>query len=70
MAIRPLTRFEQPIADAVVDLGNLKTWEFAAYLEKSNGPLIEFVTRMRADGADPSNDVPVELVQFWFITII
>jgi len=57
LAVRPLTSFEAPIAKAVVDLGNLKSWEFAAFLESANGPLIEFITRMRADGADPSSDV-------------
>jgi hypothetical protein len=52
-----LSAFEQPIAVDIVELGTLKTWEFAAFLETQVGPLIEFITRMTDDGADPSSDV-------------
>lgn len=57
MPIRALTSFENIVADAVVELGNLKGWEFAAFLETSSGPLLEFITRMLPGGADPSNDI-------------
>ena len=59
LPIRPLTRFEKIVADAVVELGNLKGWEFAAFLESPSGPLLEFITRMHPYGADPSNDILV-----------
>ena len=52
-----MLEFERPIAVAVVELGLLKNWEFAAFLATPAGPLIEFVTRMTDDGADPSGDV-------------
>lgn len=57
MPVRALTHFETAIAQNLVDLGNLKNWEFAAFVESPNGPLIEFITRMTDDGADPSSDV-------------
>ncbi|GBR19619.1 hypothetical protein [Asaia spathodeae] len=57
MPIRALTPFEITVADAVVELGNLKGWEFAAFLEAPSGPLLEFITRMLPGGADPSNDI-------------
>ena len=57
MPPRSLTLFESPIADAVVKLGSLQKWEFAAYLSSPNGPLVEIRTLMRDDGADPSYDV-------------
>lgn len=57
LPIRPLTRFEKIVADAVVELGNLKGWEFAAFLESPSGPLLEFITRMLPNGADPSSDI-------------
>ena len=55
--MRPLTQLEATVARAVVDLGSSRDWEFAAYLATPAGPLIELVTRMRDDAADPSQDV-------------
>ncbi|WP_029014931.1 hypothetical protein [Niveispirillum irakense] len=52
-----MTDFEAPIAKAVVELGLMQGWEFAAFLETSRGKLIEIRTLMRKDGADPSQDV-------------
>lgn len=63
MVIRSLSSFEQTAAAAVVDLGVSQKWEFAAYLETPSGPLIEFITRMRVDGADPSQDVHAKAAQ-------
>lgn len=57
MPPRSLTPFEVPIANAVVHLGSLKEWEFAAFLEAPTGPLIEMRTLMLPHGADPSQDV-------------
>jgi hypothetical protein len=57
MPPRPLTTFEIPIADAVIIFGLLKQWEFAAYLNTPNGPLIEMRCLMRDDCADPSQNV-------------
>lgn len=57
MPIRTLTSFEHTVADAVVELGTLKGWEFAAFLKAPSGPLLEFITMMVPHGADPSNDI-------------
>ena len=57
MSIRALTYKEKVIANAVVELGVSQGWEFAAYLKAPDGDLIEFITRMEDDGADPSSDV-------------
>lgn len=57
MTIRNLSPIEDIVAKAVVELGSLKNWEFAAYLEKQDGPLIEIITRMKDNRADPSADV-------------
>lgn len=57
MSIRPLTALEQAVADAVVQLGSARNWEFAGFLKSPSGPVIEFITRMKDDRADPSSDV-------------
>jgi hypothetical protein len=57
MAIRPLTKLEKQVAEALVSLAEVRSWEFAAFLETADGPLIEIRTLMRRDGADPSEDV-------------
>lgn len=57
MPIRALTTFENDIASEVVELGNLKLWEFAAFLEAPLGPLLEFSTRRNAFSADPSQEI-------------
>jgi hypothetical protein len=61
--MRLLSSFEDAVAVAVVDLGRFSNWEFAAYLEGPSGPLIELITRMRSDGADPSQDVQTKAAQ-------
>lgn len=55
--MRALTTFEEPIAKDVVQLGNIKFWEFAAFLETPSGKLLEFSTRRNSYGADPSMDI-------------
>lgn len=57
MTLRSLTKFEIPIAKAVVNLGLASKWEFAAYLETEKGRLIEIRTLMRDDGAGHSCNV-------------
>ena len=57
MPPRTLSTFEIPIAAAVINFGLLTQWEFAAYLNTANGPLIELRCLMRNDCADPSQDV-------------
>lgn len=57
MPLRRLRELEIDISRAVISLGAVKDWEFAAYLETPNGRLIEIRTLMRDDGADPSRDV-------------
>jgi len=55
--MRALSPLEDEISKAIVSLADVQQWEFAAFLETANGPLIEIRTLMRIDGADPSEDV-------------
>jgi hypothetical protein len=54
---RSLTQYEMPIVQLINDLGSAHKYEYAAFLESADGPLIEIRVDMRADGADPSNVV-------------
>ncbi|MFJ5367078.1 hypothetical protein ACIPR9_18490 [Pectobacterium punjabense] len=57
MDIRILTQFEKEFIDKMVLAGEKTEWEFAAFLETPDGPLIELISRMQDNGADPSLDV-------------
>ncbi|HFU2361824.1 TPA: hypothetical protein ACIGPV_003726 [Klebsiella variicola] len=57
MTIRTLTQFEKKFIDKMVLAGVKTEWEFAVFLETQDGPLIELISRMKDNGADPSLDV-------------
>lgn len=55
MPTRSLTQFEIPVVQQIIQSGSDKNWEYAAFLESANGPVIGgHQTDMRADGVSPS----------------
>ncbi|RZI43672.1 hypothetical protein EGT07_07840 [Herbaspirillum sp. HC18] len=57
MAIRTLTLLEQRCVDLITAGERTTGWEYAAYLESKDGPLIELLTRRNTFGADPPQDL-------------
>jgi hypothetical protein len=57
MAMRPLTSFEQDVANGILASADEQQKEFAALLEGTNGPLIGTFSSGRADRVDLSEDV-------------
>jgi hypothetical protein len=54
MAMRPLGSLEDEISKATILFAVVRQWEFAAFLETANGPLIEIRTLMRVAVASAS----------------
>ena len=57
MPPRTLTTFEQSLADFVVKVGTERGWEYAAFLENCNGPLLSLVTERLPARAEPTPTV-------------
>lgn len=51
--MRNLHPYEDPLAAAVISLGAQTRWEFAAFLESPDGPLVEMRTSQQGVSAEP-----------------
>jgi len=56
MSLRQLKKYEEPIVDLIIKLGEKHRFEYAAFLETSDGPLIELRTEKLDNRAEPSKE--------------